>query len=112
SEPLRRELYRTIENIWETYYFIGEEKDLPFYCSMLLYKMGYYTEAIAYLDRSLQFYGEDPGILYNQAKCYGRLQSWEKALATLNKALEIYPQFEAARALQVEIEENLGANRE
>ena len=104
SEPLRQELYQAIANIWEMYYFMGEEKDLPFHLSMLSYKMGFYLDAIAYLDRSLQFYGEDPGIYYNRAKCYRNLQSLEEALKNLNKALALYPQFEEAQLLKTEIE--------
>lgn len=46
SEPLRREIFIAIQNIWSTYYFIGEEQDLPFHLSMVLYKMGYYAEAL------------------------------------------------------------------
>ncbi|MEM9538863.1 MAG: SAM-dependent methyltransferase [Cyanobacteria bacterium P01_E01_bin.42] len=104
SVSLRDELHRAIANIWEMYYFIGEEQDLPFHLSMLSYKMGFYEEAIAYLDRSLAFYGDDPGIFYNQAKCYRKLQFRAKALKALDKALELYPQFEEARQLKVEIE--------
>lgn len=110
SVSLRQELYRAIANIWKMYYFIGEEKDLPFHFSMLLYKMGFYREAIAYLDRSLEFYGEDPGIFYNQAKCYRKLQARENALKTLDKALELYPQFEEAQMLKILLEtENNGS---
>ena len=104
SKTLRQEVYQAIQNIWETYYFIGEEKDLPFHLSMLLYKLGYYAEAIDYLDYSLQFYGKDPGMFYNKAKCYLQLQSLEEATEALDIALDIYPQFEVARALKFEIE--------
>ncbi|MEM9214869.1 MAG: tetratricopeptide repeat protein [Cyanobacteria bacterium P01_F01_bin.150] len=109
SAPARlcQEVYHAIQNIWQTYYFMGEEQDLPFHCAMLLYKMGDYHEAIAYLDISLQFYGEDPGIRYNQAKCYVALEALDKAWASIEKALSVYPEFAAAQALRTELAKGL-----
>ncbi|MEO0535651.1 MAG: SAM-dependent methyltransferase [Cyanobacteria bacterium P01_A01_bin.123] len=104
SDSLCDEIYQAIHNIWQTYYFIGEEKDLPFHCAMLLYKMRYYTEAINYLDCSLEFYGDHPGVLYNQAVCYLHLKSPEQSLASLDRALNVDPQFEAAQALKGKVE--------
>lgn len=104
QKSLLQEVYRAIQNVWQTYYFIGESKDLPFSCSMLLYKMEYYAEAIVYLDRSLQLYGDDPGIFYNQAMCYAQLSCLEAVQLALDKALALYPQFEAAQALKAQLE--------
>ena len=59
SEPLQQELYRAIEHIWDTYYPIGEQKDLAFHLAKLLYKMECYQEASLYLQYSLMLYGGD-----------------------------------------------------
>lgn len=104
SDAWCQEIYRALHNVWETYYFIGEEQDLPFHLAMLFYKLGYYQDAIAFLDYSLQFYGEDPGMYYNQAMCYVRLESRELALQSLDRALTIQPQFTAAAELKTELE--------
>lgn len=103
SALLCQEVYHAIQNIWQTYYFIGEDKDLPFHCAMLLYEMGYYKEAINYLEISLQCYGNNPGILYNQAMCYLQLSFAEQAIICLDSALALEPQFEAAQALKDEL---------
>lgn len=104
SEILCDEVYQAVQNIWQTYYFIGEEQDLPFHCAMLLFRMGYYDEAINYLSYSLQYYGDDPEILYSQAMCYMQLESFEKSLNCLEQALALSPDFEAAQALKDEID--------
>ena len=105
SPELKQEVNLAIQNIWKTYYFIGETEDLAFHLSMVLFKMGYYAEAIGYIDYSIELYGKDPGMFYNKAKCYCELQSLEPALESLEIALTLYPQFEEAQLLKDKIEE-------
>ena len=111
SERLCQDVYQAIHHIWQTYYFIGEEEDLPFHCAMLLYKMGYFYDAIDYLDISLQCYGEDPGIRYNQAMCYLALEMLDEALESLEKALAVHPEFEAAQDLKVALTPNMQSTK-
>jgi len=94
SEQLHQEIFTAIQNVWATYYFIGEEQDLPLHLSMVLYQMGYYSWAIEFLDHSRSLYGDDPGIYYNKAMCYHRLELPDKAAEVLDKARAIYPQFD------------------
>ncbi|MEM8639430.1 MAG: SAM-dependent methyltransferase [Cyanobacteria bacterium P01_G01_bin.54] len=98
-EALRSDVYQTLQNVGEMYYFIGEEADLPFQLAMLFYKLGYYSDALAYLDESLRLHGEDPGMFYNKAKCYCELNDSAAALQMLAHALALYPEFEAAQEL-------------
>lgn len=104
SEQLKEEMYWAIQNIWHTYYFIGESKDLPFNLSMLLYMMGYYPEAQKYLQLSLQLHGDDANAFYNLAMCHYRLRNLESALDFINKTLELESTFEAAKTMKIKLE--------
>lgn len=100
SEVLCQDLYIAVQKVWETYYYIGEKQDLPFHLSMLLYKMEHYDRAIFFIDRSLELYGEDPGMYHNKALSYIRLQQLDNAVKMLDKALELLPKFESAQDLR------------
>ena len=104
SDQLKEELYWAIQHIWHIYYFIGEDKDLPFSLSMLLYMMGYYPEAAKYLEYSLQIHGDDANSFYNLAMCHYRLRNLEFALDCINKTLALESTFEAAKTMQIKLE--------
>lgn len=104
TEALRQELYWAIHEIWDGYYHIGETWDLPFHLGVLLYKMGFYSEALDYLQHSLTLYGPDPGAFYNVALCHYSLQQWDAALEAADQALALDPSDKAAQELRVKIE--------
>ncbi len=97
------ELFSAIQHIWDNYYPIGEQKDLPFYLGMLLYNMEYYPEALEFLQHSRQLYGDDASTLYNMGMCYYRLRQLAQALDCINQTLELDREFEAAKGLRIKI---------
>ncbi|WP_228055621.1 ATP-binding protein [Lusitaniella coriacea] len=103
-ESLWQEVYRAIQNVWEMYYWIGEDADLPLQLARLLSVMGDDAEALDYLDDSLRLYGETSENLLHQAACYFRLGEKVDALATLERTLVLQPQLNAARILKQAIE--------
>lgn len=102
-EALREELAWAVDNIWETYYPIGEARDLAFYLGMLLYALERYPEALSYLQRSHQLYGDDPSTLYNMGLCYYRLRQLDRALECMTYILEHTPEFEPAKAMRIKL---------
>jgi tetratricopeptide (TPR) repeat protein len=108
ADVLKQELYGALQNIWEMYYFIGEQRDLPFHLSMLLYSMGYYPEALEYLRYSLQLHGADPSTFHNMAMCHYRLRQLDQARSCLEQSLALNPGFEAARAMKIKLEGEIG----
>ena len=74
SKSLQQDLSRTIDNIWDTYYPIGEKQDLAFHLAMLLYKMKDYPKTLVYLHHSLRLYGDHPTTLYNINLCHYHLR--------------------------------------
>jgi len=112
SETLRREAYRAIYKIWDTYYFMGEQRDLAFHLGMLLYGMDYLPEALDFFQRSRQLHGEDPITLYNLGMCHYRLRQLEEALTCVTKTLELNPNFEAAKEVRIKICSEIDLGRE
>jgi tetratricopeptide (TPR) repeat protein len=103
----RHELHRAIEQVWENYYPIGEEKDLAFCMGVLLYRMQYYSEALSYFQRSLQLHGSNLSTLYNMAMCHYGLRQLDAALDLVNQVLESDPTFEPARAMRIQLQSKM-----
>jgi len=103
SEEMREEFYWVARQIWETYYFIGEEQDVPFAIGMLLYKIGRYADAAEFFEHSLQMHGPDVSTHYNLGMCYNELHQLDRALEHTNWAHEIDPNFGPARALRIRL---------
>jgi tetratricopeptide (TPR) repeat protein len=108
SAPLHQQFYRAIRQVWDTYYPIGEEDDLPFHLAVLLQAMAFYPEALEFYDRSLQLCGPDPGVFYNLAMCHYSLRQLDAALTSIQEALELDPEFEPAKAMRITLQSAIG----
>ncbi len=100
---LQEELFWTVKNIWDTYYPIGEQRDLAFYLGMLLYTTEYFPEALEYLQKSCQIYGDDPNTIYNMGMCYYRLRQIDRAMECMTQTLTLKPDFEPAKAMRIKL---------
>lgn len=107
----KEELAWTVNQVWEMYYPIGEEWDAASYMSMLLYSMGYYTDALTYLERSLALYGPFVTTYHNMALCHAAMRQPEQAMECVAKALEQDPTYDASRALQLKLQAEFSRNR-
>lgn len=103
ASSMQDELLWAARNIWENYYPIGEQRDLPFYLGMLLYSLEYFPEALEYLEHSREIYGDDPNTIYNMGMCYYRLRQLDRAMDCMTKTLELNPEFEAAKAMRIKL---------
>jgi hypothetical protein len=106
-EPLKEELYWVIQYVRNTHYDIGEGQNIEFYLGTLLCSMGYYSEALKYLEYSLQHSEPDMRILYNMSLCYLALHQTDDALEYIKQGLAIDPSSEPARALRIKIESTI-----
>jgi tetratricopeptide (TPR) repeat protein len=111
SSSLQEELFWTAKNIWDTYYPIGEQRDLAFYLGMLLYTIEYFPEALEFLERSCKTYGDDPNTLYNMGMCYYRLRQLDLAMECMNKTLTLKSDFEPARAMKIRLKSEIKRSR-
>lgn len=90
-------------NVWDSYLPIGEEHDLAFEIGTLLLEMSYYTDALEFLQHSLDLYGTSPGTAYNIGVCWYYLGDPEQALVFIERSLELEPTFNEANALRNEL---------
>jgi tetratricopeptide (TPR) repeat protein len=107
SDAEKRKLCQAIMQMWDAYFHIGDENDLPFHCGTLLLEMDFYSEALLFLQRSVDLYGQEPGTLYNMTVCYYRLRLMDQALECINLALELDPEFDVAKAMRITLKSEL-----
>jgi tetratricopeptide (TPR) repeat protein len=110
SEPEKQELHQVIQWVWEVYYPLAEDQDLPSHLGVLLYEMGYYAEALVLFTRSAELYGPDAMVSYSMGLCHYGLRQMEAALECVNEALTLDPDFEDAKTLRIKIEETIKDN--
>lgn len=104
DETQRRELGEAVRRVWDAYLPIGEEEDLAFHIGTLLLEMEFYDEAHEFLQHSVALYGAEAGTLYNMAVCCHGLRQTAKALEYVESALELDPEFDAARSLRIRLQ--------
>jgi tetratricopeptide (TPR) repeat protein len=112
DRPNRRELRLAVYRLWQGYYHIGEEPDLPFYLGVILYKMGLYLEALEFFQRSLELYGQNANALFNMAVCFYNLKDMTRARAYAQAALELDPELEQARKMMETTEQGAGGSEQ
>ena len=98
DEDVACELYRTVMLVWDTYYPIGEERDLALHLGNLLYEMGRCAEALEFHQRSLELYGPTAHTLYGMGLCHDRLDQLPDALQRIEEALLLDPGLAGASA--------------
>jgi len=105
----KQQLHETIIETWNCYLPIGEESDLAFELGTLLVEMGFYAEALEFLQRSVDLYGIAAGTAYNMSVCYSSLGRTEPALAAVDQALILDPDFALAQTLLAELESTVSS---
>ncbi|MEM9903574.1 MAG: AAA family ATPase [Cyanobacteria bacterium P01_D01_bin.44] len=96
---LRQGVIDTIAQVWNRYYWIGENQDLPLHLAQVMAQMGEFTEALTYLNSSIQLYGETPANQLYLAMAYLKMGEPEPARSVLEQALTLQPQYTAAQLL-------------
>lgn len=88
TDELRLDVRTTLRNVWKYYYFIGEDRDIPFMIGVILHNIGSFQEAIMLFNYSLQMHGMDPGTLYNMGMAYLYLGDTQQALDLISQAAD------------------------
>lgn len=88
TDEMRADVRLALRNVWDNYYFIGENGDIPFMIGALLHNIGAFQEAIILFGYSLQMHGNDPSTLYNMGMSYLYLGDTQKALELIGKAAD------------------------
>jgi tetratricopeptide (TPR) repeat protein len=97
---LKQDVYQGIHRVWDHYFPIGEDADLAVVLGTLLQILDHYPEAMRFYQHSRALHGPKPLTLYSLAVCQHRLRQLEAAAQSVEEALALDPNFEAARALR------------
>jgi tetratricopeptide (TPR) repeat protein len=109
SDLQKQRLHDAILRVWDSYLPIGEENDLAFELGTFLLEMEFHTEALEFLQRSVELNGIAPGTAYNIAVCHYSLGQMDQALDYANQALSLDQEFVEARTLRRELEAALAS---
>jgi SAM-dependent MidA family methyltransferase len=88
TDEVRADVRLALRNVWDNYFFIGEDKDIPFMIGAILHNIGAFQEAIILFNYSLQMHGMDPSTLYNMGMSYLYLGDTKQALDNISKAAD------------------------
>ena len=107
SDAQKQQLHDAILRIWDLYLPIGERTDLAFEMGTLLLEMDFCSTALEFLQHSVDLYGDAPGTAYNMAVCYYNVENSEQAMAHVDRALGLDPDFAEAKTLKIQLESAL-----
>jgi len=88
TDEVRADVRLALRHVWDNYYFIGEDKDIPFMIGAILHNIGSFQESIILFNYSLQMHGMDPSTLYNMGMSYLYLGDTNQALEYIGKAAD------------------------
>ena len=89
SDSEKQELHQLIQKVWDVYYPLAEDQDVPSHLGVLLYELGNYTEALDLFSRSLELYGPYDTVVYNMRMCHQALKQIESARKTSSEVLAL-----------------------
>ncbi len=102
----QQELRQAVFQLWDNYFHIGEERDLPFNLGVVLFRLGYPGEALPFFEWSQEYYGASQLTLYNIALCLTQQRKYNLAWSKVKQALSIDPEFEPATELAEELKKH------
>ena len=94
SSTERKRLAQTMHQTWKMYFTLIESFDLAYEIGGIFYDLGFYQEALEYFQFSVNQFGQQADVFYNQALCYYQLREDELFLKTLVKAKALFPTYE------------------
>ena len=107
----QQEVSRALERVWGNFYFLGNERDVPFAMGRIYHRMGQYQQAILYYQHSIRLFGDDRATFYNIGLCHYKVGQAAAALHFFDKSLEVDPSYSFARdwKLRVQAEMHKGS---
>ncbi len=93
------ELRLALERAWENFFPMGE--DLPFLLGRFFLGLKRPQDGIRFNQRSVEMFGDNPATYANMGMCFHYAEDPDSALGAFNRALELNPDFEVAKAWRV-----------
>ena len=108
---VRLDLLDAARRVRERYFPIGEERDVPFALGELFDALDALPEAEEMYKESMALRGESADTLHRLAVCASSLHRLQEALAYVERALQVDPTYEPARAMRVALGADLRRRR-
>ncbi len=90
----RNRIGQTLDQVWEMYFHIHEQFDLPYEIGGMMYDLGFFARAFNYFQHSRQLFGLKPDIYYNQALCLYQLRKDDLFRQLVSEAKQTFPDYQ------------------
>jgi len=107
GNDLKLETYRAVQQIWDNFYYLGDDKDVAYALGLVLMAIENYAEAANFFGISLEMHGPDFSTYYYLANCHYETQKLELALTYVRQSLAANADFEPAQTLLTQIQKAL-----
>ena len=115
AEPMKGEVLRALQQVWQHYFPIGEPVDLALCIGFALSSMSRYPEAVEFLQRSVDQRGATAESAFALAAAWYAQRDLGAAGEWVERALQLEPGFPEARVLRAtlmdELDDALDAER-
>lgn len=107
TESEKQSLVVTIDRVWQQYFDIGEDTDLPHSIGHLFYQIDFYQRALDFFCYS-QHVRQDTGTMFNMAICHQMLSQKQEAEKLLRIVIEYDPSNDQAQTALDALTQNSG----
>lgn len=98
-----RALLDGAKQVWEYFFKLEKNQDLPFALGALYYALDEYDTGLGFFKLSIDQFGENAENLYNMAISYQALEKLTDAKQFATRTLQLDPKYSAARELLAEL---------
>ncbi|MBQ4820600.1 hypothetical protein [Aquimarina sp. MMG016] len=99
TDEQRHYTLELVHKVWQGYYPMKEEQNIPYQLGELLYELRFYEQAIDFFKHSEDIYGTNENTIYCVAVCYYIMEEDETCLSILDALINKKPDFEPAKTL-------------
>ena len=100
----QQEVARAMAKVWDLFYFLGNDRDVPFAMGRIFHRMGQYHQAIHYYQHSVRLLGDDRATFYNIGLCHYKVGQSAAALHYFDKSLEVDATYSFARDWKLRVQ--------
>ncbi len=101
----RSDLRNAVMRVWNNHYPVTpEENVVAFYCGVILLELRFFEEALQMLTISGKIFGPSAATSYNLGLCAQGLGRTSEALACMEEACRLDPNFELAQSARLKLE--------
>lgn len=109
---LRKDLCRGIPLVWENYYMLDKDKDVPFEIGRFFYGIREYPQALQFYRYSSDHFGAHHVTYHNMGLCYYSMGDGDNAIINFDHALDLCPDYDKAHSWKQKVIHERAAARE